>query len=253
MVLTKPVIVTTSWDDGHPSDLRLAELLASYGIAGTFYVPLRYKLFPRLSKQQIRALGSMGMEIGSHTATHPVLTEIPHNELVREVCDSKRMLEDILGDEITSFSYPCGRFNKRIGSVIAAAGYALARTTVAFRTDLTFGPLCMPVSFQFAPHGRLVGLRHSLKEGNLKGIINWYRISRMENDLVKLSRLMFDHVLENGGAIHIWGHSWELDRFGLWDSLKQVLRRLAHRDNVHYLTNGQLLVEPRGCVATFEN
>jgi hypothetical protein len=32
--------ITTSWDDGHPSDLRVAELLIKHGLRGTFYVPM---------------------------------------------------------------------------------------------------------------------------------------------------------------------------------------------------------------------
>jgi SAM-dependent methyltransferase len=37
--MKSPTYITTSWDDGHPTDLRVAALLAKYGIAGTFYVP----------------------------------------------------------------------------------------------------------------------------------------------------------------------------------------------------------------------
>ena len=38
--MTTPALrFTTSWDDGHPLDLRLAELLATHGFSGTFYVP----------------------------------------------------------------------------------------------------------------------------------------------------------------------------------------------------------------------
>lgn len=33
-------IVTTSWDDGHPSDLKLAELLKRYDVPATFYIPI---------------------------------------------------------------------------------------------------------------------------------------------------------------------------------------------------------------------
>lgn len=32
--------ITTSWDDGHPLDLRVAELLSEYHLQGTFYVPI---------------------------------------------------------------------------------------------------------------------------------------------------------------------------------------------------------------------
>ncbi len=32
--------ITTSWDDGHPLDFRVAELLSKYGLRGTFYIPM---------------------------------------------------------------------------------------------------------------------------------------------------------------------------------------------------------------------
>lgn len=32
-------VVTSSWDDGHPLDLRVADLLARCGVKGTYYVP----------------------------------------------------------------------------------------------------------------------------------------------------------------------------------------------------------------------
>ena len=35
----KQTYITTSWDDGHPLDLRVAELLTKYGLHGTFYIP----------------------------------------------------------------------------------------------------------------------------------------------------------------------------------------------------------------------
>ena len=34
-----PPMITTSWDDGHPLDIRLAELLATYGLRGHFMCP----------------------------------------------------------------------------------------------------------------------------------------------------------------------------------------------------------------------
>jgi hypothetical protein len=32
------IYVTTSWDDGHKLDMKLAVLLKKYGIKGTFYI-----------------------------------------------------------------------------------------------------------------------------------------------------------------------------------------------------------------------
>ena len=37
------ILITTSWDDGHPLDLRLAELLHKYDVPATFYIPVSEK------------------------------------------------------------------------------------------------------------------------------------------------------------------------------------------------------------------
>src|SRR5215831_16426810 len=70
-------IVTTSWDDGHHIDLRLAERLAACGLKGTFYVALNHPGQKDIDDDEIRALHATGMEIGSHTLTHRCLTGRP--------------------------------------------------------------------------------------------------------------------------------------------------------------------------------
>ena len=82
-------VVTTSWDDGHPLDLRVAELLARYGLTGTFYVPLNCSHRQVMDKQQLLALRELGMEVGSHTMTHPQLTKITRESAMRELTESK--------------------------------------------------------------------------------------------------------------------------------------------------------------------
>ena len=48
-------IVTTSWDDGHHTDLRLAERLAAYALKGTFYVALNHPGDKDIGDDEIRA------------------------------------------------------------------------------------------------------------------------------------------------------------------------------------------------------
>ena len=74
----KPVIVTTSWDDGHKRDIRLASLLRKYGVGGTFYICPETHEFPaaeRLTSDEIRELAGE-FEIGAHTMTHPHLSRL---------------------------------------------------------------------------------------------------------------------------------------------------------------------------------
>lgn len=234
-------VVTTSWDDGHPLDIRLAELLSSYGIMGTFYVPIHYGDNPLLTKHQLLTLRQMGMEIGSHTLRHAILTKLTKDEMLHEMSESKRILEDMCQEVITSICYPGGKFNRTVCSVSREAGYKLARTTCAFRTEIQFNPYCMPVSFQFFPHTHSIHIRHAIKQGNLKGMINWIRHWNMENDLIKIAVTGFDYVLAYGGILHIWGHSWEIEQFGLWRVLEEVLQHVARKREVKYLTNSQVL------------
>jgi peptidoglycan/xylan/chitin deacetylase (PgdA/CDA1 family) len=234
-------LVTTSWDDGDPLDIRLAELLASYGIKGTFYVPIHNDGNPLLAIDQLHLLRRLGMEIGSHTLTHPVLTRLGRPRIEHELRESKKILEDTLGEPVSSFSYPKGKFNRTVRTSAVEAGYRMARATQAFRTETRFDPFCMPVSFQFYPHSQSIHARHALGELNLKGIMNWCMSYNMEKDLSQLSELVFGHVSKNGGVFHIWGHSWELEQFGLWDTLEKVLKHIANRPGVLYLTNSEVL------------
>jgi peptidoglycan/xylan/chitin deacetylase (PgdA/CDA1 family) len=234
-------IITTSWDDGHPLDLKVAELLAKYGLRGTFYVPARYEDQPVLGPVEIRELVQLGMEIGSHTMSHRVLTQLALETIEKELTDSRRYLEDILGKDVFSFCYPKGKFSRLVRSKVAAAGYRLARTTVSFRTGRTFDPLCMPVSFQFYCHKKITPLKHAMKEGNWIGLLTYAFRYRFATDPMLLSLSMLKAIAGVGGVLHLWGHSWELDEAGLWPQFEDVLRILSGQDRVTYLTNIQVL------------
>jgi peptidoglycan/xylan/chitin deacetylase (PgdA/CDA1 family) len=82
------VIITTSWDDGHPLDLKLAELLHKYEIPATFYIPVDNVERECMSPQQIREI-AQSFDIGGHTYHHLVLTKIPLQEVEKEVAEAR--------------------------------------------------------------------------------------------------------------------------------------------------------------------
>jgi peptidoglycan/xylan/chitin deacetylase (PgdA/CDA1 family) len=240
-------LVTTSWDDGHPVDLRTAERLRAHGLKGTFYVTAVSSKRTRMSLGEVRELLAMGMEIGSHTATHPLLPSLDQQAIFQELDGSKKKLEDLLGLPITSVCYPKGKFNRLVCEEAARAGYLLARTTVAFRTSLEFDTFAMPVSCQFArlPLNRVV--RHALNEGNAGGALDWCRFYGMETNPLRLASRIFDRVLLRGGLLHVWGHAWEMDSQGLWDAFDELLSHIGRRPEVTYVTNGEVLDYRPGC------
>jgi len=53
---------------------------------------------------------------------------------------------------------------------------------------------------------------------------------------------MFDRAYyADGGVFHIWGHSWEIEKYKMWDELKNVLEYISKHNGVDYLTNGQII------------
>jgi peptidoglycan/xylan/chitin deacetylase (PgdA/CDA1 family) len=91
--------------------------------------------------EQLREMESSGIEVGSHTVTHPVLTHVTADQLRRELEDSRRRLEDMLGHRVTLFCYPNGAYNRIVRDAVARAGYRLAVTTDNGLNDTTIDRL----------------------------------------------------------------------------------------------------------------
>lgn len=233
--------VTTSWDDGGVDDARLADLLASHGVPGTFYWTVDSERFPLPSASDRNAVADAGMEIGSHTMTHPDMRTIRGDELRWEVTESKARLEDLMGAPITTFCYPFGYFDRIACRAVADAGYALGRTTLGFRSDLGPDRFRVPTTLQVFPHPRRVHVTHSLREGNVRGLASWVGHHRASSDLLELTEAALARAIATDGVLHLWGHSWELTQFDLWDTLDAMLAVVGRRSDVRYVTNGQLI------------
>src|ERR1700756_5209192 len=100
-----PAIFTTSWDDGHPLDFRIAELLTKYSLAGTFYVPPKNQYCEVMSAAEIRQLSGV-FEIGGHTLHHLPVDGLPDSVAREEIVAGKRLLEAIIGKCCRIFSFP---------------------------------------------------------------------------------------------------------------------------------------------------
>ena len=233
--------VTTSWDDGHSGDLPLAELLAARGMVGTFYWTVDHPEFQYLEPQQTADLLDMGMEIGGHTMTHPDLTKISPDQLKWELEASKTHLEDYVQRPVRTFCYPFGYFNRAVRDAVEQAGYELARTTEAFRTTTGSDPMLVPVTMQVFQHDAKTHLKHSIRRRNFAGLANWLLRHRGSTDMDQIVERALAEVHDSGGVLHIWGHSWELERFDLWETLERLLDALAERNDVEYVTNDALI------------
>jgi peptidoglycan/xylan/chitin deacetylase (PgdA/CDA1 family) len=81
--------------------------------------------------EQLRELAARGIEIGSHTASHPHLTRLTDAEVNDELLSSRRRIEDELGRQCKLLAYPYGEYNQRVAAAARAAGYQAAFTLLA--------------------------------------------------------------------------------------------------------------------------
>ena len=230
------LLVTTSWDDGHPSDLRLADLLAKHGAAGTFYVPnwnSEGRLVMRPS--EIRRIGQH-LEVGGHTRDHVILTALAPNAASRQIVANKDWLEDLLGRELVCFAYVRGKHNRTVRRLVREAGFRYARTV----TNLWQRPgpdRCrVATTMQFFPHSDDVYLRNFLSGGpGLRRMAMLRAVLGTRGMRDRLNRVA-ERCTGRGGCLHIWGHSWELDEYGLWDELDRYLAHLREL-GARFVTN----------------
>lgn len=149
-ILEKYVALT--FDDGFESVLENAlPALKEFGYSATFFIVPGYVgttlwgdprtktwsgekrpgriACPMMTWNQIAELSAAGMEIGSHTLSHPNLTDISKEEAKREICDSKTFLEEKLGIAMQGFCYPRGRQNDGLANLVQQSGYRYGCTT----------------------------------------------------------------------------------------------------------------------------
>ena len=233
----KNIIVTTSWDDGHKLDLKLARLLKKYNIRGTFYIPPRNREFPQsdlLTDSQIIEL-SKNFEIGGHTLTHPVLTKISIHEAYKEISGGKQYLEKLTGQKVISFSYPRGKHNLNVQNLVKKSGFLYARTVERHKFSISQNLYASPTS--------LHAYRQYQDVFKIAWFSCWSPIGFLENmDWESLAKRYFDK-LEGGNVFHFWGHSWIIDKNNDWGRLERVLSYISRRKNVRYVSNGELILK----------
>ncbi len=97
-----------------------------------------------LSWREVREMADAGVEIGSHTLDHPVLSRLEPEEAERQVVASRRLIEERLSRPVRFFAYPNGTredFTPRVEQAVRRAGYLAALTTIEGRPRPMSDPL----------------------------------------------------------------------------------------------------------------
>jgi peptidoglycan/xylan/chitin deacetylase (PgdA/CDA1 family) len=140
-----PRTLAVTFDDAYRSVGALAEpILSSLGLPGTVFAPTAFigsdkpmtwpgidrwlgdaheaELTP-MSWNELGALAEQGWEIGSHTRTHPPLTELDGSSLAEQLSGSRADCEGALGIGCRTIGYPYGEVDDRVVGAARTAGY----------------------------------------------------------------------------------------------------------------------------------
>jgi peptidoglycan/xylan/chitin deacetylase (PgdA/CDA1 family) len=137
--------VALTFDDGYASVVERAwPVLRDRGLPATLFVVTDYlagdQRFAwdrhepehdrhRLARgEALVEAAAEGLDIGSHTVSHPWLPELTSEQVGRELAESRATLEDLLGRRVTSLAYPTGGWTPAVRAAAGEAGYRIGIT-----------------------------------------------------------------------------------------------------------------------------
>lgn len=223
--------VTFSFDDGITQDRRLVAILNRYGLKGTFNINSgllgqAHSLVcegvtvahVRPRPEEIRQIYA-GHEIAAHTLTHPRLTQLPDDEVVRQVEQDRLALSELAGYEVVGMAYPCGgvNFDARVIDLIRSrTGILYARTIID--------------NGSFVPQDELLAFQPTI-----------YQHGHMD-ELFRLGQQILEDATDGPALLYVWGHAYELDIHDDWARFEDFCRMISGHDDVFYGTNREILL-----------
>ncbi len=156
-------LVFLTFDDGYVDNHATARpLLDAHGFSALFFllpprvdhgavldwprVERRVAEYPEVMRSltwpMADAMAETGHEFGSHTLSHPMLTELGDEELRQELFDSRTQIRERLG-RCDSIAYPFGVWDRRVAEAAAAAGYSYG-FTLPDGSQMSADPLTIP-------------------------------------------------------------------------------------------------------------
>ena len=202
--------VEFSFDDGSIYDLRVADMMASYGYNATFYVPVNWQRYllakhiDPLTPNDLKNIASH-FTLGSHGVNHELLTRVSSETQDKEILGSMLYWQE-QGYNVQSFCYPRGYFDEEIKKKVASAGYTNARTV------------------------KVGNLDPAVDEYETKTTVHvGYDRDEYETDWLTYAKNKVTEAIEkanNGEDVvyHAWAHSEEIHRYQQWDRFATLLK-----------------------------
>ena len=225
----KKKAITFSYDDGVTQDERLISLFNKYGLKCTFNVNSGFLGHPgellregvhvrhdKIAPDRLRAVYE-GHEVATHSVTHPYLTRLSDEEVIREIEEDRIRLSELLGYEVVGHAYPMGDCDRRVADLLRDhTGVKYARTVTSthnfdIQTDMH---LFNPTVYH---HGEM-------------------------DEMFRLGEEFLSLKTDEPKLFYIWGHAYEFDIHNDWKRFEEFLEMISGRDDIFYGTNEQCIL-----------
>ena len=220
--------LTFSFDDGTVEDRRLIALFDRYGLRGTFNlnsgkfgvrreivhegIPVHHYV---IEQEEAKTL-YQNHEVAAHTVHHPNLVKISREEVIHEVSDDCRALEELTGQRILGMAYPGAGlyYTQEVADIIRE------------NTQIRYARGCKN--------------HHTFK---LPENLMLWEPTCHQNDpqLLELGRAFVQaDASEEDLLFYVWGHSFEFEKFKSWDLFERFCEMMAGKPDIEYVTNGEV-------------
>ena len=220
--------LTFSFDDGTVEDRRLIALFDRYGLRGTFNlnsgkfgvrreivhegIPVHHYV---IEQEEAKTL-YQNHEGAAHTVHHPNLVKISREEVIHEVADDCRALEELTGQQILGMAYPGAGlyYTQEVADIIRE------------NTQIRYARGCKN--------------HHTFK---LPENLMLWEPTCHQNDpqLLELGRAFVQaDASEEDLLFYVWGHSFEFEKFKSWDLFERFCEMMAGKPDIEYVTNGEV-------------
>ena len=135
-----PGLAALSFDDGMDDNHAVVRpILAELGLTATVFVATGLIGKPNpwmapsagarmMDEPELRELAAAGFEIGAHSVTHPDLSQLDYETCLREMTESRRTLERVVGAPVRTFAYPFCRYGPAALAAVRTSGFTAAVT-----------------------------------------------------------------------------------------------------------------------------
>lgn len=227
----KKKALTFSFDDAVLQDIVIIEILNKYALKGTFNLNSGLLGCPGALNRLDRKIDHTkipahkikdvyaGHEVAVHTLTHPNLTTLDDQTVIRQVEEDRKALESLVGYPIVGMAYPCGGVNNddRVAEIIRN------NTPIQYARTITS-------TYDFKPQENL------LRFNPTAYLMEWEKVFEAVEKFL-------NEDSDEPRLLYLWGHSYEKDMQDEYlPNFEKICQMLSNKDDIYYGTNKEVLL-----------